>query len=168
MPRCPRCAAATPDDAPACAGCGRLLVAVGPEPPGPDPLPPLGPHGPPPQSAFVLRPVGAGVRFRGRPAGDIPVGADALLIGRKDPLAGVHPDIDLGGVADFGFTSRRHAEVRVAGGRLVVTDVAGYDTTAVNDPTRPLPVGVPVPLSPGDRLIVGEAVTFVVDEADGA
>ena len=163
-PLCPRCGAWYDRGAAACEGCARPLEAVGPEPAGGDPLPPLAPHGAPPRTAFRLRPDPAG--GFAVPGGAVEVGTKPLLIGRKDVMGRVYPDVDLSTLPDIGYTSRRHAEVRVDGGRLVVTDLPGRDTTAVNDPARTLPGGVPVALAPGDRLILGDVVTFLVEVED--
>lgn len=167
-PFCPRCLRAYHLGEPACP-CGRLLDSVAPEPLPADGLPDLEPHGdvPPVRTVFRLRHVGpAGVRFQGKKATEIVVETSPLRIGRRDVTRNVHPEIDLGELADWGYTARRHAELRLAGGRLFVVDVADSRATAVNDVAKPIPAHVPVPLAHGDRLIIGDVVTFEVEIVD--
>jgi hypothetical protein len=106
------------------------------------------------------------VTFLHRPAMAVFISSGELLIGRRDVARSIYPDIDLGGLSDFGFAARRHARVSVREGRLFVTHLAVQPTTAVNDPSQTLSQDQSRELHPGDRLMIGEAITFVVEAID--
>jgi hypothetical protein len=140
------------------------VVAPSPEPepepapagaPGPATAPEGGPGGPDPHAAFlgapaqqpsgvaaasaptVLRVLPDGPVVRLDPGHVVPLGREA------SPIAHVCPD----------NISRRHAEVRVEPGRLVVVDVGSVNGTFVND--RPLAPGEPHPVVAGDTVRLG-------------
>jgi len=166
-PCCPGCQEPYLPGTQACS-CGRLLESIGPEQISLEGFPRLAPHDPAPPSTisgFSLN-VEGGVhaKFRGKSTNRIYVGAEELEIGRTDPINAIYPDIDLQGVPDFGFTSRKHARIFQEAGRLFVTDIKGEKTTALNSPENILPFNQPVELVAGDRLIVGESVTFLVSK----
>jgi hypothetical protein len=167
-PCCPGCLRPYRPGTAACP-CGRLLEAVAPEVPDESGLPPLEPVGPPPpvRKAFWLRVEGGKpVRFRGLAATEFEVDAE-LLLGRRDAGRGIYPDVDLTDFHDErSYLSRRHAQLRVDGGRLFVTDLPGADTTAVNDLAKPVPGNAPLELHNGDHLYLGDVVTLVVEVRD--
>ncbi len=77
-----------------------------------------------------------------------------LVIGREDPVSGIHPDIDMtphGGEA--GGVSRRHAVLRQQGGQWTVTDLDSTNYTRV-DGNRVAP-NTDVPLHDGARVQFG-------------
>jgi len=77
-----------------------------------------------------------------------------LVVGREDPVSGIHPDIDMtphGGEA--GGVSRRHAILRQQGGQWTVTDLDSTNYTRV-DGNRVAP-NTDVPLHDGARLQFG-------------
>ena len=145
--------------------CGRLLESMEAGHVHLDALPELDAHGPPPPPPVVrlfLSVDGEPVMFMGALAGRIPVGEKPIAIGRRDPMAGHYPEVDLQDLSDYGYASRRHAEVVLRGGRVFVTDVKGAGTTAINEITNVLPPNKPVEVAPGGRVIIGERVIFVV------
>ena len=75
-------------------------------------------------------------------------------IGRKDPVTGIFPDVDLTPVDTQRSVSRRHAKVYRRGSKYFVSAEIGImNATAVNG-TR-LETGIPVELRSGDELLVG-------------
>lgn len=165
FPRCPECGETYRPRDEACA-CGCLLESLQAEPPALDNLPPLEPHGPPPPPPVVIFELHVEgrepVRFRGDDTVKIPLRDGVTTIGRRDARLGVHPDIDLRRVSDYGCAHRDHAHLELKGGRLFIVDHHGDETTAIDVPSNTLPKDAPVELRNGDRLIVGGAVTFVV------
>ena len=83
-----------------------------------------------------------------------------VLLGRKDPTAGVFPEVDttaVGGL-DAGV-SRRHCMILRQGDQLLVEDLESLNGTYVNDVSvRP---NQPRGLNSGDRMRVGQ-LTFTV------
>jgi len=78
-----------------------------------------------------------------------------LLLGRRDPMRGIFPDLDLtedGGI-DMGV-SRRHARILQKGGKVYIEDVGSANGTFLND-QRLMPY-LPYPLKGGDRVRVGK------------
>src|SRR4051794_1702434 len=104
---CPRCHAGYSPGAAACPRCNRLLEAVTAEPPDLDGLPDLERHGPQPDPpGFSLCVEGEEpVKCHGVATRVIAIAAAPLLIGRRDPLTGSYPDIDLQDRKDFGYTA---------------------------------------------------------------
>lgn len=102
------------------------------------------------------------IRHKGIATQAVEVGSKAMLIGRRDAVNGVYPEIDVSGLSDYGFTSRQHARVQAEGDRLMVTDLTGQGMTAINDVKQPLLKDATAELRCGDRLIIGETVVFAV------
>ncbi|MCA1581791.1 MAG: cyclic nucleotide-binding domain-containing protein [Acidobacteria bacterium] len=96
----------------------------------------------------VLVAVQSGMRF-------VLPSTDEIKVGRFDAVTGVHPDVDLTSVDTNKLTSRRHARlVRDRGKFLLNEEIGTPNGTFVNE-TR-LQTGVPVALSPGDRVRFGD------------
>lgn len=167
-PCCPSCSAPYRPGEPSCSACGTLLESVVRQQIDFSDFPPLDPHGPPPRMRLFVLEVGdqRQVRFRGRVTAAVELAEGEYSLGRRDLVNGHYPDIDLQNAGDYGFTSRRHARLAVRDGQLFVTDLKGEDTTAINDPEQFLPEGEERELNEGDRLIIGEAVTFRVLAVD--
>jgi len=111
------------------------------------------PVAPPPVQAPVAA---AGPRFVNRDGKtmSLPTGAGELVIGREDPVSGIHPDLDLtphGGEA--GGVSRRHAVLREQGGQWTITDLDSTNYTRI-DGARIAP-NTPTPLHDGARVQFG-------------
>jgi len=164
-PNCPGCLSKYCPGDRTCAVCGRVLETITAETIALDGLPDLEPS--PPTGSFRLVVQGTeAVKYHGQPTQEIIIGPAPLLIGRRDASSGIYPDVDLQGLADYGYTARQHARIVPTNGRLFVTDLKGQGMTAINDAGRTLPANEPVELLLGDRLIIGEAITFVVLAAD--
>lgn len=77
-----------------------------------------------------------------------------IVIGRDDPISGIHPDVDLtphGGEA--GGVSRRHAVLRESNGQWLLTDLDSTNYTRI-DGNRLTP-DTPTPLHDGARVQFG-------------
>jgi hypothetical protein len=86
-----------------------------------------------------------------------------LLIGRRSRSRGISPEIDLTGPPEDPGVSHAHALLlpHAAGGWAVV-DLGSANGTYVNDPMKPVPVRVPVPVKPGDRIFAGAWTVLVI------
>lgn len=75
-------------------------------------------------------------------------------LGRKDPVTGIYPDIDLTPVDAHRSVSRRHAKIYRRGVKFFVAEEIGtMNGTFIND--KRLETGVPAELRPGDELRLG-------------
>ncbi len=75
-------------------------------------------------------------------------------IGRKDPVTGIHPDIDLTPVDGQRSISRRHAKIYRRGQRFFVAEEIGtMNGTFVNNVR--IETGVPVEIKQGDEVRFG-------------
>ena len=77
-----------------------------------------------------------------------------IIIGREDPISGIHPEIDMtpyGG--ETGGVSRQHARLNVSGGQWTLTDLNSTNHTKI-DGNR-LEPNVPTPVQDGARLQFG-------------
>jgi hypothetical protein len=137
---CPVCGAHVLPDQRFCASCGAALQPV--EAPGPEPVPapaPVGPH-------LVVLASGAVIPLAPQPQ---------LLVGRKDEISGIYPDVDTtphGG--DEGGVSRRHARLIHEGDEWYVMDLDSTNGTYLND--TEIAANVRVPIEDGDTLALGE------------
>lgn len=109
-----------------------------------------------PPAAPIEAPVVGGSRFVDRDGKVLSLrsGASELVIGREDPVSGIHPDVDLtphGG--ESGGVSRRHAVLRDQGGQWTITDLDSTNYTRV-DGSRIAP-NTPTPLRDGARVQFG-------------
>ena len=151
---CLACGFLNVDGAGFCENCGAKLgdaLATAPQPVVRDSLPPAPQPvaAPPiPQSLGVLSVVG-GVSL------PIPQGKSVILIGREDPVSGIFPEIDLDphGGQDAGV-GRRHAQLLVQGGQLLIEDLNSVNGTAVN--RQKLIPNQPQPLKAGDEIRLGK------------
>jgi CRP-like cAMP-binding protein len=76
------------------------------------------------------------------------------LVGRRDPVTGIHPDVDLTPIDTQRSTSRRHAKIYRRGGKFFVCEEIGtMNGTFVNG--ERVETGVPVEARPGDELQFG-------------
>ena len=75
-------------------------------------------------------------------------------IGRKDPVTGIYPDVDLAPLDAQRSISRRHARIERRAGKLFLTEEIGtMNGTFVNG--ERLETGVPTEVRAGDRLRFG-------------
>lgn len=87
------------------------------------------------------------------------------LIGRHDPVTGVHPEIDLSPEEMGKSVSRRHAKIEFRDGQFFLTEEIGtLNNTTVND--AKLETGVMTPLLDGDQITLG-AVKLQFQLEDG-
>ncbi|WP_026369763.1 double zinc ribbon domain-containing protein [Kallotenue papyrolyticum] len=108
---------------------------------------------PPPPAAPQPTPSGPRLVLRDGTAIAIPGGSE-VIIGREDPISGIHPDIDLtpyGGEA--GGVSRRHALLRQESGQWTITDLDSTNYTHVDG--QRLAPNTPTALHDGARLRLG-------------
>ena len=91
---------------------------------------------------------------------------DAML-GRLDPIEGIHPDIDLTGYRGFDLgVSRKHAVILKENEEYLLEDLGSANGTIVNS-ERAEP-GVRIPLSEGDTIYLGRLkATFHTFGGDG-
>lgn len=77
------------------------------------------------------------------------------LIGRWDPETGSFPEVDLDADDPEAKISRKHALIRIDGGRITLEDIGSLNGTYVNRQPRLQP-GNPVDLKDGDEIIIGK------------
>ena len=77
------------------------------------------------------------------------------LIGRWDPDTGSFPEVDLDADDPEAKISRKHALVRIDGGKVTIEDIGSLNGTYVNRQPRLQP-GSPVELKDGDEVIIGK------------
>ena len=116
-------------------------------------LPAAGPAGPPPAApeaptvAGYLTHRASGIRLAVE-------GGDSLTVGRRDPVTGIQPTVDLTGLDQERSVSRRHAKLARRGRRLyLVEDLGTTNGTFVNG-ERVAP-GEPIEVREGDLLRFG-------------
>ena len=84
----------------------------------------------------------------------LPSGRREIIIGRDDPISGVHPEVDMTPYgAESGGVSRRHVRLTVLEGQWMITDLQSTNHTRVNgvriDP------GVHTQLPDGAQVVLG-------------
>ena len=84
-------------------------------------------------------------------------------IGRWDPETGAFPEVDLDQDDPEAKVSRKHALVRIDGGKVTVEDTGSLNGTYVNRQPRLIP-GTPVDLKNGDEIIIGKTFLRLVIE----
>jgi FHA domain len=84
-------------------------------------------------------------------------------IGRWDPETGAFPEVDLDQDDPEAKVSRKHALVRIDGGKITVEDTGSLNGTYVNRQPRLIP-GTPVEIKNGDEIIIGKTFLRLVIE----
>ena len=136
---CPVCGAAAMAGDAFCNECGAALSAPAP---APAPAPALAP------TAAQIVTGGGRVELSGKAS---------YLIGREDPVSGIHPEIDTtGSDGDAAGVSRRHAEIVQAGGGWFLQDLNSTNGSFVNN-QRVTP-HTRHPLRSGDQIRLGKWV----------
>ena len=108
------------------------------------PMPEAAPAGPGAPQKLVHA---SGVEF------NLSTGSETL-VGRRDPVTGIHPDVDLTAVDNQRSTSRRHAKIYRRNEKFFVCEEIGtMNGTFVNG--ERVETGVPVEVHPGDELQFG-------------
>jgi hypothetical protein len=150
---CPNCGHVNPAGSNFCEECGTTLAgaASGAAPvPPPLPLPPM----PPPTSLRLITSNGTPIPFPPNTSG-------AWLIGREDPVSGIHPEIDLTAHDLEQTVSRRHAQISLSGGQAMLTSLTSTNWTKLNG-TRIAP-NQPTPIKSGDKIEFAKcALTFAM------
>jgi pSer/pThr/pTyr-binding forkhead associated (FHA) protein len=78
-------------------------------------------------------------------------------IGRKDPVTGIYPDIDLTPVDNQRSVSRRHSKIYRRGNKFFFGEEIGtMNATFLNG--RRLDTGIPAEMKPGDELRCGVVI----------
>jgi serine/threonine-protein kinase len=87
------------------------------------------------------------------------------LIGRRDPMSNIFPEVDLSKYDPQTKISRRHAKIWREGTKYMVEDLGSSNGTilftSVSDSLRLLP-HQPRPLTSGDRLKLGDTTLHFV------
>jgi hypothetical protein len=99
----------------------------------------------------------------GRKGHEFPLEEGNNQIGRWDPDTGAFPEVDLDADDPEAKISRRHALVRIDGGKITIEDIGSLNGTYVNRGPRLQP-GNPVELKSGDEVIVGKTFLKLVVE----
>ncbi|MEW6280991.1 MAG: FHA domain-containing protein [Candidatus Eremiobacterota bacterium] len=82
------------------------------------------------------------------------VNKDTMEIGRKSPVDGIYPDVDLTDVDTESFISRRHGRLLRAEAGVLYEDLGSSNGSFLNDSR--LQAGVQTSLKDGDRLRLGK------------
>lgn len=110
-------------------------------------MPPAAVEVPSPASPERLLHVKSGIEFF------LSLGPETT-IGRRDPVTGIHPDIDLTPADTQRSISRRHAKIfRRAGKYFLVEEIGTMNGTFVNNVR--IETGVPTEMKPGDEIRCG-------------
>jgi hypothetical protein len=99
----------------------------------------------------------------GRKGQEFPLEEGNNQVGRWDPDTGAFPEVDLDADDPEAKISRRHALVRIDGGKITIEDIGSLNGTYVNRGPRVQP-GNPVELKTGDEVIVGKTFLKLVVE----
>jgi hypothetical protein len=124
---------------------------------------PLAPMSAPDAPTITERPVGqvvnpvaptARLQLESGTVLTLPSGRREIIIGRDDPISGVHPEVDMTPYgAESGGVSRRHVRLTILEGQWMITDLQSTNHTRVNgvriDP------GVPTQLPDGAQVVLG-------------
>jgi len=85
------------------------------------------------------------------------------LVGRWDPETGSFPEVDLDADDPEAKISRKHALIRIDGGKITIEDIGSLNGTYVNRQPRLQP-GNPTELKTGDEIIIGKTfLKLVID-----
>ncbi|GMU53600.1 MAG: hypothetical protein AMXMBFR33_27460 [Candidatus Xenobia bacterium] len=85
---------------------------------------------------------------------EFPVSKDTIEIGRRSPVDGIYPDVDLTDVDTESFISRRHGRVLKGESGVLYEDLGSSNGSFLNDSR--LQAGVQTALKDGDRLRLGK------------
>ena len=101
----------------------------------------------------------------GRKGQEFPLEDGNNLIGRWDPETGSFPEVDLDADDPEAKISRKHALIRIEGGKITIEDIGSLNGTYVNRQPR-LPPGSPAEIKSGDEVIIGKTFLKVGGRAD--
>jgi hypothetical protein len=171
----PEAPAAAAPEAPASAEAAAAPAAGAPEPaaaPPPSEVPTGEIKPPQPEAAAAAAAPAAAAPFRaklqivrgGRKGHEFPLEDGNNLVGRWDPETGAFPEVDLDQDDPEAKISRKHALIRVEGGKITVEDIGSLNGTFVNRQPRLMP-GNPVEIKTGDEIIIGKTFLKLVIES---
>jgi hypothetical protein len=95
-----------------------------------------------------------------------PLSGERVLLGRRSRSRGIVPDIDLSGPPEDPGVSHAHAMLVPHDAGWAVVDLGSANGTYVNDPATSIPVRVPVPVEPGDRIYAGAWTVLIYTSAE--
>ena len=99
----------------------------------------------------------------GRKGQEFPLEDGNNLIGRWDPETGSFPEVDLDADDPEAKISRKHALLRIEGGKITIEDIGSLNGTYVNRQPRLSP-GSPAEIKSGDEVIIGKTFLKLVVE----
>ncbi|MGA9721297.1 MAG: FHA domain-containing protein, partial [Candidatus Binatus sp.] len=99
----------------------------------------------------------------GRKGQEFPLEDGNNLIGRWDPETGSFPEVDLDADDPEAKISRKHALIRIDGGKITIEDIGSLNGTYVNRQPRLAP-GSPAEIKSGDEVIIGKTFLKLVVE----
>jgi hypothetical protein len=99
----------------------------------------------------------------GRKGQEFPLEDGNNLIGRWDPETGSFPEVDLDADDPEAKISRKHALIRIDGGKITIEDIGSLNGTYVNRQPRLSP-GSPAEIKSGDEVIIGKTFLKLVVE----
>ena len=125
-----------------------------------------------PAPAAAAAPSGAPAAFKarlsvvrgGRKGQEFPLEDGNNLVGRWDPDTGSFPEVDLDADDPEAKISRKHALIRIEGGKITIEDIGSLNGTYVNRQPRLSP-GTPVEIKTGDEVIIGKTFLKLVVES---
>lgn len=174
-------AAAAPEAAPAAAPAessdASAAPAAGAEPPTaevpkseaptgeikPEAAPEIAPSAPTAAAAGAPFKAKLAVVRGGRKGQEFPLEEGNNLVGRWDPETGSFPEVDLDADDPEAKISRKHALIRIDGGKITIEDIGSLNGTYVNRQPRLSP-GSPIELKSGDEVIIGKTFLKLVVE----
>lgn len=162
---CPSCGHPNIEGSLFCENCGSKLAAAMPPAMAPAPPPVATPAAPPPVAAPAYQPpapaapalIGRLVIQGANVSLPLPQNKSVAVIGREDPVSGIFPDIDLDpyGGQEAGV-GRRHAQLVLQNGQLMIEDLESVNGTVVN--RQRIPPRQPHPVCQGDEIRLGKLV----------
>src|SRR5271156_4882213 len=99
----------------------------------------------------------------GRKGQEFPLEDGNNLIGRWEPETGSFPEVDLDADDPEAKISRKHALIRIDGGKITIEDIGSLNGTYVNRQPRLSP-GSPAEIKSGDEVIIGKTFLKLVVE----
>ena len=100
----------------------------------------------------------------GRKGQEFPLEDGNNLVGRWDPETGSFPEVDLDADDPEAKISRKHALLRIEGGKITIEDIGSLNGTYVNRQPRLSP-GSPVEIKSGDEVIIGKTFLKLIVES---
>jgi hypothetical protein len=99
----------------------------------------------------------------GRKGQEFPLEDGNNLVGRWDPETGSFPEVDLDADDPEAKISRKHALIRIDGGKITIEDIGSLNGTYVNRQPRLSP-GTPAEIKTGDEVIIGKTFLKLIVE----